>query len=227
MAALLGANVNTGKTTGTTLAIALTSFAIYRGNLIVVCLCHNALTSITIADNLSNTWTALSGPTTNTITMQKWYSLITNGSASGLTVTITFASSANARAGGALVFSGIDNAALDTNATNVNDSTSPYDCPTTGTLAVADETVCGFGALAGAGTDTIAATSPDLLGTKGGTTGGGTNATVVLTYRFVNATTAVAPQFTDVTSSRTGITGSASFKNAPFPSTQNVLLIGP
>lgn len=203
---------NNGKATGTTLTLGVA--VVVAGDVAVVAFADLVGGSNpTIADNLGNTWTPLSGPTTNGVRASKWYSAITN--AGSMTVTITFGSSAAGRGGVMAVWGSNFVGALDKNATNANDSTTPYDCPTSGTLAQADELVIGFAFVNGPDTNVAAATSPDTLVGPGGSSGGSatTNATAAISWRKVSATTAVAPQFTGT--SRAGVVGTASFRVTP------------
>lgn len=209
-AGLLTSATCTGKATGTTCAPTALSVAV--GDLAIVAFADQVGGSApTIADTLGNSWTALSGPTTNTARLSKWFSRITTGGS--MTVTITFGSSANSRAGIVATFSGSQATPNDANPANANDATSQYDCPSSGTLAQTNELVIGFGGVAGPNGDVVAAVAPDILVTDIGTTGGaaGTNTTAILTYRVVSATTAVAPAFT-IDANRTGVVGTASFK---------------
>ncbi len=165
----------------------------------------------TISDVSSNTYTALSGPTTNTVRASKWYSKVTNPLAGSISAVFT---SANAsRAIVAAVWDGALFSAtpLDTNVTNANDSTTPFNCPTSGTLAQANEMVVGF--TFSAGNTDFTATAPNLLAVSVASTGGGAagNSAVAIGYQYVTATTAVVPVFAGT--SRTSVQGTCSFKN--------------
>lgn len=208
---------NSDKTTGTTLQVSNVVTPVAIGDVAVVAFADQVGgSSPTIADDLGNTWIPLSGPTTNTVRASKWYSIIANPGI--MTVTITFGSSAASRAGVLAVWdaSAFGASPLDKNITNANDSTTPYDCPTSGTLAQADEIVLGFVFVAGIEGNINTVTSPSTLAVAYGSTGGNaaTNSSVAISYRKVTATTAVAPQFTGT--SRTGIVSTASFKITPI-----------
>jgi hypothetical protein len=207
--------INNAKATGTTLTLGPVTVA--AGDLIVVCFGDQVGgASPTINDDIGgNTWTALSGPTTNTARLSKWYCVVTNGGS--MTVTVTFGSSANARAGALGVWdSPIFGASpLDANVTNANDSTSPYDCPLSGTLAQADELVFGFCSRASNAALSAGASETGIIEAhSSGSGGAGANISVGLTYRKVTATTSTQPQMTG--SSVAGVVGTASFKITPI-----------
>lgn len=205
---------NNAKATGTTLALGPVTVA--AGDIIVALFGDQVGGSApTIADNIGgNTWTALTGPNTNTARISKWYCIVTNGGS--MTATVTFGSSANARAGvlGVWDASAFAASPLDKDIANANDSTSPYDCPATGTLAQADEIVLGF--CSRASNAALSAGGSELGIIEGHSTGGsaGTNISVGLTYRKVTATTSIQPQMTG--SSVAGVVGTASFKITPI-----------
>jgi hypothetical protein len=204
---------NTGKSTGTTLTLGPVTVVV--NDLAVVAFADQVAGSApTIADDLGQSWTALAGPTTNTARISKWYSRVTV--AGSMTVTITFGSSNNSRAGAVCIYNNIAATPLDANPANANDATSPYDTPATGALAQTNELVLGFGALAGPVGDVVAATDPDGAVQKQATTGGsaGSNSMAVMIMRLVRSTTTVTPQFTDTTANRTGVLGTATFKAA-------------
>lgn len=95
---------------------------------------------------------------------------------------------------------------LEANPANItSDITSPFTCPSTGTLQFPSEVVCCFSASTGSAT--WAATSPNLLGAQIATS---TIMSVRIGYQLVAATTAVAPQFTGTNPTDGGL-GTASF----------------
>ncbi len=212
-APLVTSAINHGSALGSTLALG--PVTVKLGDLVVAVFADMVGGSApTIGDNLSNSWTALAGPTTNTIRLSAWFTVVTVAGA--LTATITFGSVALTRAGVLGLFRIVPGAPLDLNPANANDSTSPYVCPSSGTLTQTDETVIGYGALAGAGTDTLAAVAPDLLVASDGTSLGAADATAIMTYRTVKLSTSIAPSFTDTTSNRTGVVGTAAFMAVPY-----------
>ncbi len=198
---------------GTTITATL-SATVAAGDVVVVAVADQmtSTTTVTINDSVGgNTWTALSGPTTNTIRANKWYSVLTNGGAS-MVITATFTSQTASRAIAAAAWSaGLFSASpLDRNVTNANDSTTPFSCPTSGTLAQANEIVLAF--TYSAGNTGFTATSPNLLAVSVASSGGGAagNAAVAIGYQVVAATTAVIPVFAGT--SRTSVQGTASLK---------------
>lgn len=206
---------NNAKATGTTLTLG--PVTVTAGDIIVVLFGDQVGGSApTINDDIGgNTWTALTGPTTNTARISKWYCIVTNGGS--MTVTVTFGSSANARAGalGAWDSSIFGASPLDANPANANDSTSPYDCPATGTLAQADELVLGFCSRASNAALVAGGSELGIIEAhSSGSGGAGANISVGLTYRKVTATTSIQPQMTG--SSVAGVAGTASFKITPI-----------
>jgi len=179
------------------------SIAVGVGDLVVVC-GGDAVggTAPSISDSLGQSWTALTGPTTNGRRLAKWYSVITVGGS--MTVTLTYDSSTVRRAVIVAAFTGLGASPLDANPANVSDNTSPYDCPSTGTLAQLDELVIGFAVVQAGGS--LSATSPDTLLENPRAAG----LTVAMSYRIVSGTSAVSPQFTGPSDS--GVVGTASFK---------------
>lgn len=207
--------VNNAKATGTTLALGPVTVA--AGDVIVVLFGDQvAGTAPTIGDNIGgNTWTALTGPNTNTARISKWYCIVTNGGS--MTVTVTFQSSAGARAGALGVWDAslFGASPLDSNVANANDSTSPYDCPLSGTLAQANEIVLGFCARASSAALSAGASETGIIEAhSSGSGGAGANVSVGLTYRLVTATTSIQPQMTGT--SVAGVVGTASFKITPI-----------
>jgi hypothetical protein len=202
---------NVGKATGTTLA-PLNPVTVLVGQLVVVAFTDQVGGSApTIADNLGNTWTPLTGGT-NTTRLSAWYSRITV--AGSMTVTVTFGSSSAARAMAVGVFNGITTSPLDKNPAALTDSTSPYTSPATGVLTQADELLVTYCGLAGPNTDNVSFTSPNTDGGRAGTSGGGgaSNCFIALGYSIVTATTSVTRDTTDATNNRAGVIGIATFK---------------
>jgi len=202
---------NSAKASGTTLALGPITVA--AGDMVVVAFGDQVGGSApTISDNIGgNTWTALT-TSTNTIRTSKWRSALTNGGS--MTITITFGSSSASRAGVVGAWDSSYVGAFDANPANANDSTSPYDCPLSGTLGQSDEIVLGF-AFKADNAD-FAAGASDTLVDKAHSTGGSgsTNCAVAMTYRKVTATTSIQPQLTGANA--TGVVGTASFKITPI-----------
>lgn len=150
-ALLSSATNNSVGTAGTTLAVSLSASA---GDLVVCTFADQVGGSApTIADGNTNSYTALN-TSTNTVRKTSWFSRVTGNPS---TITVTFGSSSSARALACGRFSEIQASPLDTNPTDANDSTSPYDAPLSGTLATSNELVVGTFGLAGPSSDTIAA----------------------------------------------------------------------
>jgi hypothetical protein len=117
-------------------------------------------------------------------------------------------------------------APLDVNPSVATDNASPYQGPSSGTLAQTNEIVLGYYALNGPIDDNINATNPDsratscdpcagnynvgIIGTTGSTAA--TNTVVAVTYRAVTSASPIQPQITDSTADRNGITGTIAFK---------------
>lgn len=203
-------------------ACVFAAFTVAVGDLVVVLSTTDGDfgTEPTISDNLVNTWTALTGPNSNGARMNKWYTVVTVAGSMVITLTASVGGEQAAVRG---LFTGAQTSPLDRNPANVNDNTSPFDCPSSGVLAQADEAVIGF--RSSGVTGAIAATSPDLLvGTV--SSSGGAPMTAGMSYRIVAATTAIVPQLTGPGS--VGINGTASFKAVGLitPGTGSLALSG-
>lgn len=173
-------------------------------------------TAPSITSSPTSTWTALSGPTTSTVRLSWWFSVMSSGNAS-TTATFTTISSAAARAGAVSCFAAASTAATpkDVNPVNTTDATSTYNGPASGTLAQANEWIVGVYAWAGVSTSTTATTGSwlDLTGTAIGTTGGSaaTNVKLYMQYQSVTATTTQTPGATNSVNAA-GAQGTVSFK---------------
>ena len=161
-------------------------------------------------DNLGNTYAwCNAGTDPGTPTARAGWAIVTTaGTLTQITAAAT--ASTNNYANFAAVIKGPFQANAnqpDANPANGSDNTSPFACPSTGTLAQADEVVMCF--WAGATSATQAASSPNLLA---GQEVNGTTNRVVVGYQKVSATTDVAPEFTGTASGNQAITGTTSFK---------------
>jgi len=157
-----------GGTSGTALTIAV---ACSTGNLVRVTFADRVGgPTPTIADGKNNVWKLLAGPTTNEVRKTEWYSSITHGGI--LTIRVSFNPSTASRAAVAAVFSGTSSAPLDANPADGTGASSPYNAPSSGTLAQANELVTGGFALAGSTDDTIA------TATETGVISAGTNSII-------------------------------------------------
>lgn len=167
------------------------------------------LTVTACADNLGNTYSAQNaGTDAGSITGRAFWSYVTNaGTLTSVSATTT--ASANNVAFVAVVFEGpFDPSPLDANPANATDGSSPYTCPSTGTLSQPDELIVAWYA---SNLDTnFSATSPLTMrvqAVNSSNTRGGIGSQVVA------STSAVAPAFTHGTND-TVILGTASFKAA-------------
>lgn len=191
------------------------SVAVSVGDLIFVSFVwQNAgpVTTDPVSDNLGSTYTALTATSTDgALIGRAFYSYV--GSAGTLTqVDIdTSGASGNNWAVRATVFEGpFDSTPLDANPANiVNDTTSPFTCPATGTLAQADELVVAW--VSCLITGSLSATSPNLL--DGEANDGGTRKTTI-GYQVVSSTSTVTPEFTSANTPTDIVLGTASFKKA-------------
>lgn len=190
----------------------------------------------TVSDDKGNTWNPLNGGTSGSLRSSAWNSQITTGGF--MTVTAQFQSSDLARACVLSTMRAMTATPLDKNpAVSTITGTNTYDAPSPDpSLAQADEVVMAYfvlngptvtsGAAGGVNwvTDTITISAPDLpsviyggegsigvIGTSGGTDT--SNVTVVVTYRYVDSTTAVRPRIVNSTAQRTALAGTVTFKN--------------
>jgi hypothetical protein len=154
---LLGSNSYAeGGTSGSTLIMGI---GCIPGNLLRVTFADRVGGPIpTIADSKNNSWKLLAGPTTNTVRKTEWYAVVTRGGL--LSIKISFTVSKASRAAVVAVFDGTSTSPLDANPADSTGNTSPFNAPSSGLLAQANEVVTGGFALAGSTDDTIA-TSPD------------------------------------------------------------------
>lgn len=212
-----------GTLTGTAASItnpmpATGSVSVSVGDLVYVVISQQTnLTAGTTTDNLGNTYTPLHAGTDNgNTTGRDYYSRVT---VAGTLTTINVAAtaSANDASVGALVIEGpFDASPLDANpAIQTSDVTSPLTCPSTGTLAQADEVVLCWGIPNH--TNAWTATSPNNAGVD---LVPFTNASQHIGYQTVTATTAVSPAWTVGVNPSTCMLAVASFKkeNVVVPS---------
>jgi hypothetical protein len=189
------------------------SVAVVVGDLVFAVLHEQAtLTSTGATDNLGNTYTPVNaGSDAGAATSRAYYSRVTNaGTLTGVSIAAT-ASTNNAVAVAAVIEGPFATSPLDANPANItNDTSSPYTCPATGTLAQASEVVmCWFTHASGGGA--LTATSPNLLAVSLATQ---TILTGAIGYQVVSATTSVAPAWTAAAVPTTDVLGTASFKAA-------------
>jgi len=171
------------------------SVAVDIGDLVYVLFGQQTnLTATGATDDLGNTYTPTNaGTDPGTGTGRAFWSRVT---VAGTLTTITVAATASSNdwaAGAAVIEGPFAESPLDANPANLTDSSSPYTCPATGTLAQADEVVMAGMTDAGLGVATIAATSPNLLAIRRANS---TNIVAAIGHQTVSATTSVAPEFT-------------------------------
>lgn len=193
-------------------AVCSGSVVVAVGDLVVaVCGQQTSLTVTACSDNLGNTYSAQNAGTDGgTPTGRMFYARVTVG---GTLTAVNFATTASTNdwAGLAAVIEGpFAVSPLDANPANItSDVSSPFTCPSSGTLARAGEVVIAWGA---ANQSTVwAATSPNLLA---GNANNSTNIKVAIGYQAVASTSAVAPAFTAAANPTQCVLGTASFKRA-------------
>jgi hypothetical protein len=165
------------------------------------------LTAGTASDNLGNAYTAQNaGTDAGVVTGRAYYSVIT-ASGTLTTISITASSSTNDWCGLGAAIEG-PFTAIDVNVANITtDVTSPFTCPSSGTLAQAEEAVVTWGA---ANQSTVwAATSPNLLA---GNSNNSTNVKVAIGYQATTTTSALTPEFTAAANPSAAVLGTCSFK---------------
>lgn len=203
-------------TSQTNPAVASSSgIAVSVGDLIIAVFGENtSLTVGTVTDNLGNTYTAQNaGTDAGAATGRAYYSIATVGGTL-TSVSATATASGDDAVAVAQAFEGPFAASpLDANPANVsNDTTSPYTCPSTGTLTQADELIIAW--FVGTLARNVSATSPNLLAQSIVSTVPGTGGSVCvgLGYQVVSSTSAVAPEFTTSGSQTSTVLGTMSFK---------------
>lgn len=185
------------------------SVAVVVGDLIFATMSQQTnLTASGVTDNLGNTYSAVNaGTDAGTVSIRSFYTRVTTA---GTLTTVSFAATAStndASVVAAVIEGPFASSPLDANPANTTDGTSPFTCPSTGTLAQADEVV--MAAMATAANETLSATSPSLIAGSVARA----NASVAQSRRLVAATTAVAPEFTGTNATAAQVT--ASFKVFP------------
>lgn len=177
------------------------------------------LTATGVTDNLGNSYSAVNaGTDAGTVSIRCFYSRVT---VAGTLTTVSVAASASTNDASCcvdVIEGPFVTSPLDANPANATDATSPFTCPATGTLAQADEVV--MAAISVAANTTVAATSPDVIGT----TVARANVSSGVSRRVVSATTSVTPEFTGTSATAsqttasfkkdTAVSGSASFSGS-------------
>ncbi len=190
--------------------VAAGSVSVAVGDLVVGIVSQqtNLTATTTITDNLGNTYSFVNaGLDSGTITGRCFYARVTVAGTLTAVNVPTSSSTNDASIVAAVIEGPFQVSPLSSSPPGMaTDSTTPFDCPSSGTLDKADAVVVGF--IAYGGNATVAATSPDVLA---GTVARA-NASSGLSKRVVSATTAVAPQFTGT--SATCTVGTAAFLKA-------------
>jgi hypothetical protein len=187
------------------------TIAVVAGDLIVGAVFEQGSTAsaMTATDNLTNTYAYPTAKSTSTNGGRAFYSIVTQaGNLTQISLAMV-ASSANAVAVARVItgpFLSVD--AVPANSLST-DLSSPFTCPTTGTLAQASEVVIGWAVSNGSATWT--ATSPNILIGQAATAAIGS---VRLGAQTVAATTAVAPVFAG-TNPTSNVLGTFSVREAP------------
>lgn len=214
---LLGALL-VGNTSVTNPMVAVGTVSVSVGDLIVAFGAETTNLTITACtDNLGNSYTAQNAGTDGgSITGRMFYSKATAGGT--LTaVNGTFTASTDDAVLVAAVFSkgpnGFAASPVDANPTNISgDTTTPYTCPATGTLAQASElVVCAFAQ--GTTAQIINASSPNLMAASKTSAVGG-SASGSIGYQVVTANTSIAPSFTAGGTVASSTLHTISFKEA-------------
>lgn len=210
---LLGTLTGNGGSVGSTNALS-GSVSVAVGDLVFVCFGQqSSLTASGVTDNLGNTYTAQNtGNDTGSSTGRAFYSRVT---AAGTLTTCTVAATSSSLdyAGLVAVIAGpFLSSPVDKNPANVTaDATSPFTCPSTGTLGQENEVVIAWGTCTSGTNATWAATSPNTLA---GQTNNSTNIKAVIGYQTVGATGSVTPEFTAGSNPGDACLGTVSFKGS-------------
>lgn len=186
--------------------VATGSVAVSIGDLVFVTMSQQTnLTASSCTDNLGNTYSAVNaGTDAGTVSIRSFYARVTIGGTLTQVNVAATASTNDASVVADVIEGPFLTSPLDANPANTTDGTTPFTCPATGTLAQASEVV--MAAIAIAGNQTVAATSPSLIcGTVARS-----NASTGQSRHTVSATSSVTPQFTGTSATSGQVT--ASFK---------------
>jgi hypothetical protein len=204
-----------GALTGTANSItnpfnATGSVVVSVGDLVYAVFAEQTLfTGTTVTDNLGNTYAAVAAAgDAGNITGRAYYSRVTTAGTLTTISLVATASANNASAVAAVIEGPFATSPLDTAPANSApaDVTSPFTCPSSGTLSTANEMVMCFATRNASAA--YSATSPNL---KAGEQFAQALAGTTVGYQKVSATTAVAPEFTG-TNPAQQVLGTASFK---------------
>lgn len=175
---------------------------------------QTALTITGVTDNLGNSYTSCNNTvnTTGAITGRAFWARVKDD---GTLTTVTMACNGGTNNGVIVVaiIEGPITNAIDSDPANItSDITSPFNCPTTGTLGQANEIVIGF--LVGSGSTVNTATSPNLLADQQATA---SILHATIGYQAVTVTTAVIPVFAAGSNPANQLMGVASFRRDDTP----------
>lgn len=168
---------------------------------------QTALTATTCTDNLGNTYAATNaGSDPGTPTGRAYWSRVTvAGTLTQVRVAAT-ASSNNYAIVAAVIEGSFGASPLDKNPANItNDTSSPYTCPATGSLAQNDEVVMAW--MTWDNVNVHSATAPNTKALQAGSTG----CSAMIGYQAVASTSSVAPAFTGGALA-SDVLGTSSFK---------------
>lgn len=193
------------------------SVAVSVGDLVISVVCQQTNLTVTgVTDNLGNTYTAQNaGTDAGAVTGRAFYSIVTTG---GTLTSVTAACTGSTNDGVHIVaaFKGVFSA-IDKNIANItSDVTSPFTCPSTGTLTQADEIVISWG-VANHGTS-WSTSSPSLQAIQ---LANSTTIKAAINYRVVAATSAISPAFTAGSNPTQAVLGTFTFSMATS-ATQNL-----
>ncbi len=203
---------NTATNPGTGIA-ATGSVSVSVGDLVFVNYAIRGAVTVTVTDNLGNTYYALAAPGSGTGRAYGFYSIVTSA---GTLTTVTGAHTSSSLDAAIIVavfegpFYGYPTG-LDKNPSAVADSTSPFTGAQTGTLSYSDELVIGWMAQGNGAAGGSYGANNSFTVHGDATTGTGTNTcSGAICYLKVSATTTRTPEFTNATST-SGSIGTASF----------------
>lgn len=190
------------------------SASVSVGDLVFCVLCQQTNLTVTgVTDNLGHTYAATNAGTDGGTPTGRafWVRVTTAGTLTTLSAATTASTNDVAFVG--VAFEGPFTASpLDANPANATDGTSPYTCPSSGTLAQADEMVIGWVTAGSGAVNAWSATAPNVLRVQA--VQSGNNMRAIIGSQVVSATTAVAPAFTTGDAGVNSVVGTNSFMKA-------------
>jgi hypothetical protein len=220
---VLGSGTGASTNPGTTIAVSA-GFTVAAGDLVVLTfgMRLDLPASVSVADGLSNTFTALTNADVGSATLSMWYCLITN--AGTCTPTLTFTSTSADAALCAVRYEGPFTAGpLDTNPAVASDAASAWTSNTTATLAQADELVVTGIACANAKGPTVITASGYGAVTELNSTTGANSISAHMAAKVVAATTAVDAAWSGGIDPASVAIGIATFKKG---TSDTLILLG-